>query len=314
MKTRHIALLGFTASSFLAMTIAGCSASEATPTKKTTKDGGTTTAGAGGSTGTTTSGASGSTTTVGAGGTGSMDPMTGAGGSMPADCTKPDMTTKAQIAADPAILADFEGDAPGAVMNVAPGGGWYSYTDTEVGGAGTAMFTPAPGAFVVETPGANGMGSALHVVGTGFAGGVASATVWGAGVGVALGGASTGGIAGAVNPPVMPTDLSAFKGVTFMAKSSMMSDVVVQMGNPSTDPSYCTCQAASLCYTGHSKAVTALTATWTKYTVLFTDLAQPTYVMAPVPFDPTAVLTINFASNGPVAMFDYWIDDITFIK
>ena len=74
--------------------------------------------------------------------------------------------------------------------------------------------------------------SALHVVGTGFAGGVASATVWGAGVGVALGGASTGGLAGAVNPPVMPTDLSAYKGLTFMAKSSMMSDVVVQIGNP----------------------------------------------------------------------------------
>ena len=157
-------------------------------------------------------------------------------------------------------------------------------------------------------------GSALHVVGTGFAGGVASATVWGAGVGVALGGASTGGLAGAVNPPVMPTDLSAFKGLTFMAKSSMMSDVVVQIGNPSTDPSYCTCQAASLCYTGHSKAVTAIAADWTKYTVLFSELAQPTYVMAPVPFDPTAALTINFASNGPVAMFDYWIDDITFIK
>jgi len=314
MKTRHIAFLGFTALGVLAFLLAGCSAD--TATKATPKkDGGasTTSAGAGGASGTTTAGAGGDSMTTGTPGVGGMNPTTGAGGG-PVDCTPPDTTTKAAIAVDPAVLADFEGDAPGAVMNVAPGGGWYSYTDSEVGAGLPAMFTPAPGAFVVEAGGANGTGSALHVVGSGFAGGVASATVWGAGVGVALGGAGTGGIAGAANPPVMPTDLSAFKGLTFMAKSSMMSDVVVQFGNPSTDPSYCTCQAASLCYTGHAKAVTALTATWTKYTVLFTDLTQPTYVMAPVPFDPASVLTINFASNGPVAMFDYWIDDITFTK
>jgi hypothetical protein len=227
-------------------------------------------------------------------------------------CTPPDTTTKGAVTTT--TLADFEGDAPGAVMAVTPGGGWYSYTDSEVGTGLPAMFSPAPGSFVVETPGNGGMGSALHVAGTGFAGGVASATVWGAGVGVALAGGTTGGIAGATNPPVMPTDLSMYKGLSFYAKSSMMSDVVVQFGNPSTDPSYCTCQAASLCYTGHAKTVTAIAADWTKYTVMFTDLAQPTYVAAPVPFDPTSVLTINFASNGPVAMFDYWIDDVTLVQ
>lgn len=293
-------------------TLAGCSASDTSKPPVKGKDAGpSTTSGAAGAGSTTTTGAAGDTGATGVGGM-NRDPTTGAGGDMTAMCTPPDTTTKAQAAM--AILADFEDPAaPGAVMAVVPGGGWYSYTDSEVGAGLPAMFTPAPGTFAVEAPGNGGMGSALHVVGTGFAGGVASSTVWGAGVGVALGGASTGGIAGATNPPVMPTDLSMYKGISFYAKSAAMSDVVVQFGNPSTDPSYCTCAAAMLCYTGHAKTVAAITATWTKYTVLFTELMQPTYVMAPVAFDPKSVLTINFASNGPVAMFDYWIDDITFV-
>jgi hypothetical protein len=232
----------------------------------------------------------------------------GAAGGPPAMCTPPDKTMKALVATD--VLADFEGMAPGAVSAVTPGGGWYSYQDSEMG----TSFSPMPGMWMPETPGNGGMGSALHVKGSGFAGGTATDMIWGAGSGVALGGSGTGGIAGAANPPVQPTDLSAYKGITFFAKSAMMSDVVVQFSDPDTDPSYCTCQAAGLCYTGHAKTVTALAADWTKYTVLFSELMQPTYVKAPVPFDPTSVLTINFASNGPVAMFDYWIDDITLIK
>src|SRR4051812_29341443 len=108
MKTRHIALLGFTASSFLAMSLAGCSAEPAAAKPKKTTDGGTTTSGAGGSSGVTSGAAgSGQMTTTGGAGVMNMTPTTGAGGA-PADCTPPDVTTKAQIAIDPAVLADFE--------------------------------------------------------------------------------------------------------------------------------------------------------------------------------------------------------------
>ena len=169
---------------------------------------------------------------------------------------------------------------------------------------------------MVEPRGADGTGSALHVVGTGFAGGVASATIWGAGVGVALGGASTGGLAGAVNPPVMPTDLSAFKGLTFMAKrldderrgradagTRTTESLVLHL--PGREP---------LLHRALQGGHRALPLPGRSTPSSSPSSPSPPYVMAPVPFDPTAVLTINFASNGPLPMFDYWIDDITFIK
>src|SRR5450432_3169467 len=170
MNSRHIAFIGIAATSLLA-TLAGCSASDtSTPVKK--PDGGTTSSGAAGA-GSTTTGAAGDGTTTGASGTQNHDPTGGAGGAaggMPAMCDPPPTTTKAQVADAMGVLANFEDAAPGAVMSVTPGGGWYSYTDSEVGAGLPAMFTPAPGAFAVEAPGNGGMGSALHVVGTGFAG------------------------------------------------------------------------------------------------------------------------------------------------
>jgi hypothetical protein len=307
MNTRHIAFLGFTVSSFLAMALAGCSASD-TPAKSTgKKDGGTTTsttAGGGGS-GNTTAGAGGN----GPAGTGGSIVMNttgggGAGGGAMMPCTPPDKTMKAQVASD--MLSDFGGMAPTAVSAVTPGGGWYSYQDPEMG----TTFIPAPASFMLEMPGHSGMGSALHVAGSGFMG-PASATNWGAGAGFSLGGQIAGGTTGMVT---QPTDVSAYTGISFYAKSSMMSDISVQFATPDTDPSYCSCQAANLCYTTHAAVVPMIAAAWTKYTVKFTDLKQPTYTMAPVPFDPTSLLTINFASNGPLPMFDYWVDEVTLVK
>ena len=94
MKTRHIALLGFTASSFLAMTLAGCSASEAPATKKKDADHRRQRPAQAARRAPPPSGASGSPTTAGAGGN-SIDPVTGAGGATPVECTPPDATTKA---------------------------------------------------------------------------------------------------------------------------------------------------------------------------------------------------------------------------
>jgi hypothetical protein len=309
MNTRHIAFLGFTVSGFLAMALAGCSASD-TPAKTTPKkDGGTsstTATGAGGGSGTTT-GAGGDTT--GAGGAGVIV-MTGSGGAAGGPdltaCTKPMPAAKALVAMD--VLSDLEGDAPGAIMAVTPGGGWYSYKDPETG----TTFTPDPASWMVETPGNGGTGSAVHVKGSGFMG-PASATNWGAGTGFSLGGGTPGGLMSGSGMATTPTDLSAYTGISFMAKSSMMSDISVQFATPDTDPSYCTCATTGSCYSTHFALVTAVAADWTKYTVKFADLHQPMYG-TPVAFDPTSVLTINFASNGPLAMFDYWLDDITLVK
>ena len=86
------------------------------------------------------------------------------------------------------------------------------------------------------------------------------------------------------------------------------------MGRPAdTEPDYCTCDAASLCYASHRVLVPAVAADWTKYTIKFSDLKQPLYVFSPIPFDRTSLVTVDFASNGPVPAFDFWIDDITLI-
>jgi len=307
MKTRHIAFLGFTASSFLAMTLAGCSADPAPAAKKKTDAGSSaTTSGGGGSTGTTTTGGTaGNNPTTGGGGVVEMGPE--AGTSM-GPCTPPDKTTKAAVA-NP-ILTDLEGDAPGAIMNVTPGGGWYSYQDPETG----TTFTPVPASWMVETPGNGGSMNAVHAAGTGFMG-PSSATNWGAGTGFSLGGGIPGGLASGSGMATMPTDVSMYKGISFFAKSALTpgSDISVQFATPDTDPSYCSCATTGLCYTTHFAVVPAVAAAWTKYTVMFADLKQPTYVMAPIPFDPTSLLTINFASNGPLPAFDFWIDDVTLI-
>jgi hypothetical protein len=303
MKTRHIAFLGFTTSSFLAIALAGCSASDTTAKKPTTKDGGSTTST--GAAGSTAAGAGGMANNPTTGAGGSVITMTGGAGSMPVDpgpCTAPDKATKALVAAT--TLTDLEGTAPGAILNVTPGGGWYSYKDPEPG----TTFIPDPTTWMPEPGGPPPSVNAVHAAGTGFVG-PASATNWGAGTGFSLGGGVPGGLASGTGMATMPTDVSMYGGISFYAKSAKMSDISVQFATPDTDPSYCTCSTTMLCYTTHTGVVTAVAADWTKYTVKFSELKQPTYVMAPIPFDPTSLLTINFASNGPVD-FDFWIDNV----
>jgi len=174
------------------------------------------------------------------------------------------------------------------------------------------MFTPAPSAWMVESPGHGGTGSAVHFAGAGFQG-PASATNWGAGTGFALGGSIPGGLTYGTGLTVMATDVSAYTGISFYAKSSMMSDISVQFPTADTTPDYCTCFAANLCYVVHSTVVLAIAADWTRYTIKFADLRQPSYALTPVAFDPSSLLAIDFATNGVVPAFDFWIDDITLI-
>jgi hypothetical protein len=221
-------------------------------------------------------------------------------------CTVPDVA-RARVTGD--TLADFEGAAPDAIKSVTPGGGnWYSYQDDETG----TLFKPDPNAWSVESPGHGGSGSAVHVAGSGFIG-PPSATNWGGGSGFALAGFTAGGLAVEGGMTRMATDLSAYNGISFYAKSSLASDISVDFATADTSPSYCTCDATGICYAVHSILLRAVPADWTKYTVKFSDLMQPEYVFSPIPLDRTSVLDIDFASNGPVATFDFWIDDVTLI-
>jgi hypothetical protein len=218
----------------------------------------------------------------------------------PVACTLPDKTQVALVASD--VLADLEGAAPGAISSITPGGGWFSYHDNEP----NTQFTPEPASWMPEMPGHGGTGAAVHAVGTGFVA-PTSPTVWGAGVGFALGAAIPGGPATGVGLVTQPTDLSAYSGISFYAKSGLHSDLRVLVGTTHTDLGYCECAAPNC--VPHEFLITSLSSDWANYQVRFTDLAQPTNV-SPVAFDPKEVLTIIFAGNTPVASFDFWIDDI----
>jgi len=242
-----------------------------------------------------------------AGGTGYLGcgPCAQGGSDAGSLCTAPG-PSRAQVTSD--VLADFEGATPGVIKSVTPGGSWSSYRDYEV----ATLFTPDPSAWMVEAPGHGGTGSAVHVAGSGFVG-PASATSWGGGTGFYLGGPTPGGRTAVTAVTAMAADVSAYTGISFYAKSSIASDLSVQFPTADTLPDYCTCAASGNCYATHSRLISALAADWTKYTIKFVDLIQPTYVMSPVPFDRTSLVAIDFASNGPVSTFDFWIDDITLI-
>ena len=215
----------------------------------------------------------------------------GAGAGNPVDCVKPP-PGRGLVASD--LISDLE--AGTEITGTSPGGEWFSYRDPEVGTA----FLPDPANFMASSPGLHGSKRAVHVLGKGFMP-PASATNWGGGAGIAL-------------SIVGPVDLSAYAGISFWAKSDSASDIVVQFSTPDTDPRYCTCLATGNCYTTHAQIVTGVSQVERKYTVRWVDLHQPTFTMLPIPFDPSNVLNILFASNGPVPQFDFWIDEITLIK
>jgi hypothetical protein len=221
----------------------------------------------------------------------------GAGGSNVMGCMTPP-PARGLVASD--MLSDLE--AGTLITSITPGGGWFSFKDPEV----ATGFLPDPANFVAEAPGLHGTKMAVHVIGKGFMP-PPSATNWGGGVGIAL------SLSGPTTPA--PTDLSSYSGISFWAKSgSVVSDINVQIGTTDTDPNYCTCVSTNNCYVTHAFLLRAVPQAETKYTVRFAELKQPFYVTNPIPFDPTRVLTIIFASNGPVPYFDYWIDEVSLAK
>jgi len=57
-----------------------------------------------------------------------------------------------------------------------------------------------------------------------------------------------------------------------------------------------------------------LGATWSRYSILWADLAQGGWG-TPATFSPAALIGVNFeivTNKGTPASFDFWIDDLTF--
>jgi hypothetical protein len=148
-----------------------------------------------------------------------------------------------------------------------------------------------------------------------------------------------GGDAGEAGPPIckvtVPFDISQYKGIAFWAKAGDLGDagavdMKVIFPDPDTDPRGGICNSAAAgaggptdttqCYDSYAETV-ELTGDWQEFVVLFSDLQLGTFGWVTTnPFNEMQVYGINFqeqdndASGSPTDNFDFWIDDLYFIK
>ena len=104
----------------------------------------------------------------------------------------------------PTCLSDLEGDAPGAITSVTPGGGWFSFETTR--GEPCSRLTPRPG--WSKAPGNGGTGSAVHVAGRASSRPLFGDQLW-SGDGLLVGGSIPGGqISGIPGGPLIGTGMA----------------------------------------------------------------------------------------------------------
>lgn len=261
----------------------------------------------------TTSGAGGS------GGQGNVPIYTGSGGVPAATDTSPIVTAGAGEPAVPgdgtdcgalsvpldsdALISTFE-DGTGSVNPAAGRGtyGFYAYND----GTGTQEPPPSDTAAPAATAEAHCDSQyALCTSGSGF-------TEWGAGIGHNLGPEDETGTKTAI-------DLSAYKGISFWAKSRGGTPVVkFAFKDQNTDPAGGICDenepsGDTACHNDY-KVMLTFTPEWAPYTVMFSELAQDsTWGLITDAFTVNAVYGLQFQVEQGLD-FDYCIDDIFFVQ
>jgi len=245
-----------------------------------------TTAGAGGAATGTTS------TTAGTTGTGGS----GTGGGSSAGCA---LCTNMCLPAMPvtsATISDFEGEAGLGVTAVDPHGVWAMDKDASPGGLGS---------YLVEPCGTTGNG--LHFTGSNF-------TLWGADV------------AAAFITNTQPVDASAYAGLSFVIKSTTAVSVIVKVQNADSQPAPACGNCVetvpptlgSECYAGYLKIVSSDTsANPVPQMLRWADITKAGWgyhFANQFTIDPTQLMSISFAVDNTVPMFDLCIDDVKFFK
>ncbi len=181
-------------------------------------------------------------------------------------------------------------------------GYWLTINDGTPGGTQS----PPPDALHMNSGGVNGGPYAAHLSGQGF-------TSWGINMEVTLNKGP--------QSPRFTYDARAYTGVTFWAKlgptdmcspASACHILRLNVSTRDTDPQGRVCSNCE----DHFGAWVTLTASWQKYTVLFSDLAQEGFGM-PGPnqglkFDAAHVYSIKFQVKPAGKPFDFRIDDLAF--
>jgi hypothetical protein len=169
-------------------------------------------------------------------------------------------------------------------------GAWQVAHDTTPNG----MMFPPDGTFPMTDTGDPCRLKAARVYGGGF-------VLWGASFYVGLGG---------------PYNASAYHGISFWAKAGATSGSFLRVSFPDkdTDPLGGSCTGttgANSCFDHFGKSI-ALTTTWTKITIRFTELTQQGFGNLVSAFDPATLFRISWDIPAG-ATFDVWVDDVSFL-
>jgi Sulfatase-modifying factor enzyme 1 len=166
-------------------------------------------------------------------------------------------------------------------------GGWFS-----VAGPNSTIKPPLPpGPFAMSSGGY--LGTAAHVNGS-----------------RALGGWAKLGIN--MRPGTGLFDASGYHGISFYAKADKPMEIQVMLAQENNDPSYGLCAALKTCYNYPRRAV-AVGTTWSRFVVPFDALlSAPLAGGGRVPVTPATIK--HFAFVMPVGAFDFWVDEIYFVR
>jgi hypothetical protein len=115
------------------------------------------------------------------------------------------------------------------------------------------------------------------------------------------------------NDPKEPYDASGYLGVTFWAKvgEGATTKYKVRIADVSTLPEGKVCVLPAC--NDHHELVDEWSTTWTKYVYWFADLHQEGWGDPQKPFDPAHIYDIEF-QTADAQPFDFWIDDLAFVK
>lgn len=231
----------------------------------------------------------------------------GGGGMLPGDVLPED------------LLSDFE-EGQAVVLPLgspARNGYWYSYNDGTTGclqspAHGDVYFPSTP---ALTAPGVSG-GRALHA-------NWINCTFWGGGVGADLKAPVMDGGVGPVKPRA-PYDVGAFTGVAFWAMASAGTDpsvrlkMVMRASTQIQDGGTCDEAVLGVNRCGDEWGENFLLptdGTWKAVTIRFNDAGfKPEGWGQPFTWNPADVFGIQFQSPSPAGLYDFWIDDIYFLR
>ena len=182
-------------------------------------------------------------------------------------------------------LVDDMNDGDGFIPDV--GGRTGSWSSTHDDTPEASMFPEPTEPFSMTDTGDSCRKMASRVFGGPYA-------VWGAAWGFGLG---------------APYDMSAFSGISFLAKIEAGSASVIRVSIETTDtnPWGGVCEGAQ-CGDNFGRRVT-LSNKWQRYTLPFDALMQEGWGLQVGEFDPAKAFGVKF-SVGAGAAFDVWIDDV----